>query len=155
MTNSLAQVPYSFLQGLGRPDITAKFHLAELPFYIGLMWILVNNIGIAGAAIAWTLRVGLDALLLFGVSWKLHRMSLRVLLENGLAQGIGALSVLTVAALLMMKLLAGAFLAQVAVTAVLVALFAVVAWLYAFDKTDRAHIRSAITQLSGVIRVIK
>ena len=32
--NSLAQVAFAMIQGAGRPDLTAKLHLLELPFYL-------------------------------------------------------------------------------------------------------------------------
>jgi O-antigen/teichoic acid export membrane protein len=66
--NSLAQVPFAFLQGVGRPDLTATLHLIELPLYLGLLWWLVGTYGIEGAAIAWTARVTADALFLFGLA---------------------------------------------------------------------------------------
>lgn len=67
---SLAQVPFAYLQGVGRPDITAKLHLIELPLYFALLFTLVQWFGIRGAAIAWLLRVSLDALLLFWFSFR-------------------------------------------------------------------------------------
>ncbi|HKD78936.1 MAG TPA: flippase [Candidatus Angelobacter sp.] len=66
--NSLAHVPFAYLQGIGRPDLTAKLHLVELPLYIAGLWVLVKFFGIKGAALAWLLRVALDALLLFWLS---------------------------------------------------------------------------------------
>jgi len=63
--NSLALVPFTLLQGVGRPDLTATLHLIELPMYLGLLWWLISARGIEGAAIAWTARVALDALFLF------------------------------------------------------------------------------------------
>jgi O-antigen/teichoic acid export membrane protein len=62
--NSLALVPFTLIQGLGRPDITAKFHLLELPFYLLMLWYGISQWGIAGAAIAWTVRVTVDGILL-------------------------------------------------------------------------------------------
>ena len=62
--NSYAQVPFAFVQGIGRADITAKLHLLELPIYLGLMFWLLNTHGIIGVAIAWLLRATLDAILL-------------------------------------------------------------------------------------------
>ncbi len=64
LLNSLALVPYTLIQGLGRPGITAKFHLLELPFYLLFLWYGVRYWGIAGAAAAWTVRVSVDGLLL-------------------------------------------------------------------------------------------
>ena len=62
--NSYAQVPFAFVQGIGRADITAKLHLLELPIYIALMFWLLNAHGITGVAIAWLLRAAVDAALL-------------------------------------------------------------------------------------------
>lgn len=60
LANSLAQVPFSFLQGIGRPDLTAKLHLVELPIYLGMLLLLIRVDGIEGAAIAWAVRSVLD-----------------------------------------------------------------------------------------------
>jgi len=84
LINSLAYTPFAFLQGIGRPDLPAKFHLVELPIYVGAAWLLVNKWGIAGAAAAWTLRVTLDALLLFGATFNVYGLSLHVLRANGI-----------------------------------------------------------------------
>jgi O-antigen/teichoic acid export membrane protein len=62
--NCIAQVPYAFIQGAGRPDITAKIHLLELPFYLALLWLLLRYRGIEGAAIAWAARATFDAVAL-------------------------------------------------------------------------------------------
>jgi O-antigen/teichoic acid export membrane protein len=70
LINSLAQVPFSFIQGIGRPDITSKFHLLELPVYALMLWYCTSNFGIAGAAYAWVFRVTLDVVFLFFVSSK-------------------------------------------------------------------------------------
>ena len=72
----LAFLPFSLLQGVGRPDITAKLHLAEFPLYALGLWFLVSKFGIIGAAFGWTLRVCLDAALLFVVSRRIMGGSL-------------------------------------------------------------------------------
>ncbi|MBI1787575.1 MAG: oligosaccharide flippase family protein [Acidobacteria bacterium] len=63
--NALAYLPSAWLQAAGRPDLTAKLHLLELPLYLAAAWWLIETRGIEGAAWAWTLRVTLDAGLLF------------------------------------------------------------------------------------------
>ena len=63
--NSIALVPYTLIQGAGRADLTAKTHLAELLVYMAGLWWLVTHWGIRGAAIAWTVRVAIDALIMF------------------------------------------------------------------------------------------
>ena len=66
--NSLSHIPFAFIQSAGRPDITAKLHLIELPFYLLAIWWLLHTWGIVGAAIAWALRAAIDAFALFVVS---------------------------------------------------------------------------------------
>ena len=63
--NGLAFVPFALLQARGRPDIVAKFHLLEVIPFLLVLWFALTRIGIAGAAIAWALRVSVDATLLF------------------------------------------------------------------------------------------
>ncbi|HEV2495133.1 MAG TPA: flippase [Terriglobia bacterium] len=65
LINGLAQIPFALVQGCGRPDIAAKFHLCELPVYLVTAWWLIRSHGVEGAAIAWVARVTVDALLLF------------------------------------------------------------------------------------------
>jgi O-antigen/teichoic acid export membrane protein len=63
--NGLAFVPYGLLQSQGRPDITGKFHAAEVLPFIGILWVLTSAYGITGAALAWSLRCAADATCLF------------------------------------------------------------------------------------------
>lgn len=64
-TNSLAFLPYALIQADGRPDITAILHLIELPAYLVILWYALHAWGIVGAAVAWSLRVTIDCILLF------------------------------------------------------------------------------------------
>jgi O-antigen/teichoic acid export membrane protein len=83
LINSLAHIPFALLQGVGRPDLPAKFHLLQLPIYVVIVWFLVNQWGIAGAAGAWTFRVALDAVLLFVATFRVYQLSPRLLVANG------------------------------------------------------------------------
>lgn len=71
LVNSLAHVPFAHLQSVGRPDVTAKFHLMELPVYIVMLFFLARSWGITGVAVAWLLRVMIDTFLLFWFSYRL------------------------------------------------------------------------------------
>ncbi len=62
--NSVARLPHAVLQGRGRADLTAIFHMLELPFYFALLFLLISKYGLIGAAAAWTGRVLLDFILL-------------------------------------------------------------------------------------------
>jgi O-antigen/teichoic acid export membrane protein len=66
--NGLAHIPHALLQARSRPDLVAKCHLVELPLYLGLLWVGLHFFDVIGAAVAWSLRVGLDAGLLLWLS---------------------------------------------------------------------------------------
>lgn len=62
--NGLAYLPFAFIQGAGRSDITAKLHVVELIVYLPMLIYMIDNFGIAGAAYAWSARVFIDLLLM-------------------------------------------------------------------------------------------
>lgn len=70
--NALARLPHALLQGGGRPDLTAKIHVVELPVYGLALWFLLQRYGILGAAIAWTVRMVLDFAMM---AWAAKRIS--------------------------------------------------------------------------------
>jgi len=71
--NGISNIPYSFIQGAGKPNVTALFHLVELALYIPLLYICILYYGLVGAACAWTFRVILDALMLHSYSVHLFK----------------------------------------------------------------------------------
>ena len=72
LINSLAFVPFGFIQAAGRPDLTAKLHLLELPPYLGLLWLGMAQLGLPGVAIVWTVRVAFDAIAMFCIASSLN-----------------------------------------------------------------------------------
>jgi O-antigen/teichoic acid export membrane protein len=108
LINSMVHVQYAMIQGLGRPDITAKIHLLQLPLHIFLVWGLVDLWGISGAALAQSIRLSVEALLLLVtacrlaslplyslVSAKVVQSSLLLFLFAGIAMGISYLPLVT------------------------------------------------------------
>jgi O-antigen/teichoic acid export membrane protein len=81
--NSVAQIPFAFIQGAGRPDLTARLHVAELIIYAPVLWWLVSNWGIEGAAIAWVARVCVDTIALLMLSQHLLPATRRLVLQVG------------------------------------------------------------------------
>ncbi|NHN92263.1 flippase [Acetobacter sicerae] len=78
-TNGVAFIPYNFLQAQGRPHVTAIVGMIEiLPFLITL-WISIHFFGLPGAAMAWTLRVTINALVLLNLSHCITRKMLHLL----------------------------------------------------------------------------
>ena len=68
--NSLAAMSFTAIQAAGRPDLTAKIHLVELPLYVLGVIFATKKFGIEGTAVAWSVRNGLDMVLLFFVAGK-------------------------------------------------------------------------------------
>jgi O-antigen/teichoic acid export membrane protein len=71
--NSLGFIAYTALQAKTGAKQTAILHLIELVLFIPLLYLLLIKLGIVGAAIAWTIRVSFDALIMF---WLLKRSHL-------------------------------------------------------------------------------
>lgn len=74
--NCMAFIPFAFLQAQGRPDLVAKLHFLELVPFVLVLWAALLLGGIRGAAIAWSIRVAVDALLLFYLSGQLRAIAL-------------------------------------------------------------------------------
>ncbi len=81
--NGFAKIAFAQLQARGRPDLVAKCHLCEVLPYFGLLYLGLSQFGLAGAAVAFSLRVFLDFVLLAGYAGIL-RLSLRMLLPPSL-----------------------------------------------------------------------
>jgi O-antigen/teichoic acid export membrane protein len=71
LINSAALVATTFIAAMGRPDLSAKFHVLELGIHLPLAWWLISMFGISGAAMAWSIRVTFDAALLFRAAGRL------------------------------------------------------------------------------------
>jgi O-antigen/teichoic acid export membrane protein len=144
LLNSLAYVPYTALVALGRPDLPAKLHLAELPLYVAASFLLIPRWGITGAAWAVTLRLGADAIALFWCAGKYVRCALNyqvllrplilnallLLLLTGLRLSFGTVS---------SRLISGALCSIV---------YAITVWFLVLEKRERPLVLQAI-QLRG------
>ncbi|MGY5449801.1 flippase [Agarivorans sp. MS3-6] len=62
--NAIGVMYYAWLHANGDTKYTALCHCAELPLFAMLLYFLVGEFGIVGAAIAWVFRVALDCALL-------------------------------------------------------------------------------------------
>ncbi len=96
LINGLAWVPMALVQGAGRPDLSSKLHLLELPGYLAILWWFLTSWGITGAALAWLLRVGVDAGCLFYLARNLLPETRQVCRQLALILG-GALPCLALA----------------------------------------------------------
>ncbi|NSL53744.1 oligosaccharide flippase family protein [Uliginosibacterium aquaticum] len=62
--NSVAQVPYAWLQARGFVHVTVGLHLCELPLYLGLTYLAAERFGIVAVAVAWGVRAAVDCMAL-------------------------------------------------------------------------------------------
>lgn len=139
VSNGLAQIPYGLVQGVGRADLTAKLHLAEAPAYLAVLIWLARSAGIGGVALAWTLRMTTDMLLLF---WLAKRVS-----GSTMRQTLGHLAI----PLLGIPVLAAAFVLdgvgeRVAVSIVVLTAVAALGW-SRLGATVLAH----LSPVSGMV----
>jgi len=137
LVNSIARVPYALIQAAGRPDITAKLHLIELPFYFLSLWCLINIYGIKGAAIAWVLRVTVDMIILLAITRRILPATAKAIWQMALVSGVALLcfapAMLTVG--IIMKVL---FVAAVMI------IFVLAAWFLVLTTEERLFVRNSI-----------
>jgi O-antigen/teichoic acid export membrane protein len=135
--NFLARIPFSFIQGLGRPDITAKFHIIELPVFLVLLFVLTNKHGIVGAAYASSARMLLDFILLHIYSTRKFKVDLSIL-----SLIIGA--IIPVALSFYISGAGLNFMAKAGTVLLLIAILTLVFWMYVFDENLRSRIKGMI-----------
>jgi len=146
--NSLSFIPFNLLQGVGRPDLTAKFHLFELPIHLTLLWFLVTQVGIVGAALAWTLRISLDAVLLFIWTARLGLWSPRDLGGSGIFRssvGVSAFS----GVLLIICLLVSSPLTKVLLVALAIPIFGSLGWFLLLGDPERDAVHYLVRKAAG------
>jgi O-antigen/teichoic acid export membrane protein len=145
LINSLALIPFTLLQGIGRPDLPAKFHLLELSIYVGTAWLLISQWGITGAAAAWAFRVALDALLLFGASLKVNRFPSGVFTNSGtMLAGLVLLLFSVVAYGVKILTHTLPLFIQGVLLATIFAIFAWFIWIKILDMSDKGTILKAV-----------
>lgn len=66
--NGLAQLPIAELHARSRPRVVALAHVGEIVPYAILLFLLLAEFGVAGAALAWTIRATFDAVILFALA---------------------------------------------------------------------------------------
>lgn len=137
LVNGFALVPFNLLQAVGRSDLTAKLHAVELPlFAIGLM-LLVTRFGVAGAALAWSLRVAFDGICLVLLARRLFPDTSRHLLRLALYAMLGTLVVLGSMALHATAIRVGAALLVVLLAVGLLYRHGGLAWFLSLVKAHR------------------
>lgn len=137
LVNSMAQVAFTLVQGAGRPDVTAKLHLIELPLYLLGVWWLTRTHGIEGTAMAWMGRVVLDTVFLLAFTPHLlppTRPAVRQMALT-LCAALGALAV---------AVLAGSVTAKALVFLLVLVSFVLAAWFLILTPEERTRMQDGI-----------
>ena len=116
---------------IGRPDVNAKFSIAELFIYVPTLVGLLHLFGIQGAAVAWTARVGIDLCVRVVIASRLSPTMRPVL---GRMLGVVWLATLLIA----LPLLARTAFDRAAVVLLAASLYALALWVWGVTEGERA-----------------
>ena len=70
LANGFAHLPLINLLAARCARVVAVTHLIELPCYMSLLWLMISELGVLGAAIAWAVRIVFDTFVLTILSSK-------------------------------------------------------------------------------------
>ena len=135
--NCMAYVPYSLLQSVGKPDITGKLHVLEIPGYVLLCFVLTKRYGLEGAAVAGCTRYAVDAILLFIAAGRMHGIS--KVWDYGMTRSMGLVSLSSVGTYLIYRS-AGTIWARCSAGCILQMLYFVLVWYFGLKREDKPAI---------------
>jgi O-antigen/teichoic acid export membrane protein len=127
--NSVAHVPFVLLQSVNRPDLTGKLHLLELAPYVALVAAGIHYYGLTGAAMVWSLRLGVEAMLLL---W----LASRTLVPKAIPAKF-MLFLAAVSAVLGLCTIIGNVILKLVVCGFVLAGFVLTAWRYILEARER------------------
>lgn len=80
--NSIAHIPYFYLQASGRPKIVAVIHLLEIGPYFAIIILAGQRFGLLGVAIAWSFRCIFEAVILLQRSHILSSIKKQLVIQG-------------------------------------------------------------------------
>lgn len=148
LINSIAHVPYSAIQAIGRPDLTAKLHLLELPIYLALLWFSIVSLGLLGAALVWVFRATATTAAVFWMKHRLMSVETKTNIDYkiGFVLGSGVLVIIV----FFLATISSLITKIVFLPIVLIGL-GVLAWRYVLDELDKGQICLIKTKLCKLI----
>jgi O-antigen/teichoic acid export membrane protein len=150
--NGIVQVPFATIQAAGRPDLTARIHLVELPLYLPTLWWMAHRWGIEGAAIAWMLRGGFDMAVQYVVAKRLMASA-----ERGESGAFAPATAVAAAAFAALSFAAAALIPTLGARALLVVVslagFVLLAWTRLLNADERIYVRGWAHRATARFRV--
>jgi len=135
LINSLEWVPANLLMGIGRADLPAKVHIVQTPLYLALVYLFILKWGLIGAALAFTLRVIFEAVLIFAAVWRLIPEVRHVLLKrlSGVLYPLISFMVL----LVILQKITMSLMIHVVMVIILCICYLLIAWLYVLEDSEK------------------
>lgn len=118
-----------------RPDLSAKIHAVELPFYLGFLTLMIRFYGAEGAAVAWTTFAGIHAFALL--------VTARIIVPS-VAPATTRVAKLLASAVVFLAIAAlpSGFGERLATVAIMLTILVPVAWAVLMTNEDRVMVRS-------------
>ncbi|GIU40991.1 oligosaccharide flippase family protein [Shewanella sp. MBTL60-112-B2] len=148
---SLNFVLLAQIQALGRPDLTAKRHLLELPFYACGLYFAGKEFGLVGIAVVWSSWALIDLLILFCIRKKLTNIELPRSIRSGRLP-LFYLSFFCIA-YLSAAIFNDSNLALLLASTFILCAFYILGWKYYLDKNSREIMVVKFSQLIGRLKL--
>jgi O-antigen/teichoic acid export membrane protein len=141
--NIIAYASHATVTAAGRTEVFAKLYFAEILPYFLVSIILIHFFGITGAAAAWALRVGVDAIVMIYLAKRIARIKFRYLEELRSIYVSSLVFLIPIASVLM----EGSPALNIALAIASVGTFGVLIWFFAADDTERSWFAARFTRL--------
>ncbi len=152
--SSLGAIIHNYILALDKPDVVAKFHLVELPVYVGVALLLTSEFGIEGMALAWLLR----CLLELGYVFFIFRLTLKKSVLSSIASNRMGRVVIAVSALsifmLSLYLIPGEckYMRNILVAFIGILVYSIASWKYILDVNERLGVIGLVMSLGRKIK---
>ena len=155
LANSIAYIPFAMTQALGRPDVTAKRHLIELPFYVLLLYYFIEHFGLKGAAGVWVIWACVDMIFMFVLARKMNP----IFFVYSEALKIFSMALAFIAAALLISSIANNSIYRMLGAALLLFVLGYFYWIYFLELNERTFIkklsRQFFVKLLNILRILK
>jgi O-antigen/teichoic acid export membrane protein len=141
----MAYVPHSTILARGRTDVFARLYWMELLTYAVLASVLVYEYGIIGAAVAWTVRVIVDSVVVVILAKRITHISFGFV-ANGKPLAWSLLIMLPLVAVAVYDNFSPVL---IFLTPVCLSIYSIFMWRSIVDETERGWIKSRLPLLFG------
>ncbi len=141
---AIGHMPANLLDGIGRPDLRAKTFFICIAVYVPLACVLTARAGIAGTALAWTIKAALELSIFLVQLRRVLPLRVSTLNSAGFTRTIAALAALLLVTVAI-KIAGPVMWIQLAALAMALLTFATVAWRHALDGSDRNGLGAILT----------